>query len=247
LRRFHLLLLLIALPGWADDPAPAESATSVEIVERYVSAVETQRNHQPALSMEVDINASLPRLNKQGRLHALRFITRLGQIFYRTTKFEGDNTVKKEVIGRYLQAESQAKAQYAKDIQINPGNYKFKYRGTTDYNGRLAHVFELQPRKKKVGLFKGELWIDSESFLPLREWGEFVKNPSVFLRNVYFVRDYFIRDGVSIPRRIISNVDTRIVGRASLTIWFDKVNVNPEAEQGVTTTASAKGLAGRLP
>ncbi len=50
-----------------------------------------------------------------------------------------------------------------------------------------------------------------------------VKNPSVFLKSVYFVRDYHIADGVATPRRLISDVNTRLVGKVNLTIWFDRV------------------------
>jgi hypothetical protein len=226
LRRVNVLFLFLALavaPVWADDdPSAASEEMGGEIVDRYLTAIETQKNNPRPLSMEIEIDGAIPRLKKQGRLHALRFITRVGQIVYDALRYEGDNTVKKELIARYLEAEKKARSDYSGSLSITPANYKFKYKGATDYVGRTAHVFQLQPRKKRVGLFKGELWVDAETYLPLREWGELVRNPSVFLKNVYFVRDYHIQDGISVPRRIISNVDTRIVGRANLTIWFDR-------------------------
>lgn len=180
--------------------------------------------------MEVDIDANIPRLKKSGRMQAWRFISRLGQITYRVLRFEGDNTVKKDVIARYLAAEQEARKQYPAALAITPDNYRFKYKGTSDYAGRTAHVFQLTPKQKRVGLFKGEIWIDSETYLPLREWGEMVKNPSVFLRNVYFVRDYYIQDGLAVPRRILSDVSTRLVGRVHLTIWFDQVVTGEQAQ-----------------
>lgn len=180
--------------------------------------------------MEVDIDANIPRLKKSGRMQAWRFISRLGQITYRVLRFEGDNTVKKDVIARYLAAEQEARKQYPAALAITPDNYRFKYKGTTDYAGRTAYVFHLTPKQKRVGLFKGEIWIDAESYLPLREWGEMVKNPSVFLKNVYFVRDYYIQDGLAVPRRILSDVNTRLVGRVHLTIWFDQVVTGEQAQ-----------------
>ncbi len=202
----------------AAGPAATPPADAVS---RYVSAVQAQQKED--LAMEVDIDAKVPRLKKEGRLRALRFISRLGQITYRILRFEGDNTVKRDVIARYLTAEQQAKSEYSTSMSITPQNYKFKYKGTADYAGKMAYVFQVTPQKKRVGLFKGELWIDSTTFLPLREWGEMVKNPSVFLKNVYFVRDYYIQNGVAMPRRLISDVDTRLVGKVQLTIWFDPV------------------------
>ena len=104
----------------------------------------------------------------------------------------------------------------------------------TDYAGQPAYVFQVNARKKQVGLYKGELWIDQETYLPLREWGVLVKSPSVFLKNVYFVRDYEIRDGMSIPRRLITDIDTRVVGKAQFTIWYKNVKFGDR-----TSTAAA--------
>jgi hypothetical protein len=188
--------------------------------------------------MDMDIDANLPRLKKHGRFHALRIITRVGQIFYDRNRYEGDNTVKKEVIARYLQAEAQARNEYSSAMAINDANYKFKYKGMTDYAGRPAYVLQVTPRKKRLGLFKGEVWIDQSTYLPLREWGELVKNPSVFLKSVYFVRDYYISGGISIPRRLISDVETRLVGKAQLTIWYDNYKVGDQADQTMVTRSA---------
>ncbi len=223
MKRLNLFLyLLFAVPVLADGPASAAADPTTAILDRYWSAIEMQKNQPRSMRMEMDIDGEIPRLKKTGRLHALRFITRVGQIVYDALRYEGDNTVKKELIARYLEAEAKARSDYSGSLSITPANYKFKYKGTTAYLERTAHVFQLTPRKKRVGLFRGELWVDAQTGLPLREWGELVKNPSVFLKNVYFVRDYHISDGISVPRRIITNVDTRIVGRANMTIWFDK-------------------------
>ncbi len=201
----------------------------MEVVSKYLSAVESQQSRVGDLAMEVDMEAQIPRLRRSGKLLAWRFISRLGQITYRILRFDGDATVKKDVIARYLAAEQEAKRQYAASLAISPENYRFKYKGTADYAGRTAYVFQVTPKQKRVGLFKGELWIDSQTYLPLREWGEMVKNPSVFLKNVYFVRDYFIQDGVAVPRRVLSDVKTRLVGNVRLTIWFDKFKAGEEA------------------
>jgi hypothetical protein len=86
-------------------------------------------------------------------------------------------------------------------------------------------------------LYKGELWIDKDVYLPLREWGELAKSPSVFLKNVYFVRDYMLCDGISVPRRLISDIKTRLFGKAQLTIWYQNVKVGEPA----ATTANLNG------
>ena len=190
----------------------------LEIVSRYLDATRTQQAALRGVQMEVDIDAKLPRLEKQGKLRALRCISKLGQITYKALGFSGDNTIKKEVITRYLEAESQARD--SGEIAITPENYKFKLKGSIERAGQVVQIFQITPRKKRVGLFKGELWLDAQTGMPVRESGRFVKTPSVFLKKIEFVRDYELRDGVSIPRHIESRVDTRVVGRAELNINF---------------------------
>lgn len=220
------------------DPAAAPPADAVS---RYLGAIQAQHNRPEDYAMEVDIDAKVPRLKKQGKLRALRFISSLGKITYRILRFEGDSSVKKDVIARYLTAEQQAKSEYAGSLSITPDNYKFKYKTTADYAGNTAYVFQVTPKQKRVGLFKGEVWIDAATFLPLREWGELVKSPSVFLKSVYFVRDYYIQDGLSVPRRLISDVDTRLVGKVQLTIWFDRVLRGEPAQIQVSSLLAGGG------
>jgi hypothetical protein len=173
--------------------------------------------------MDVDINASLPKLQKHGRLHALRRISVLGRITYDALHFDGDHTIKTNVIARYLAAEEQAQAEGAPSLAVSPANYKFRYSGTLDSDGRSVYVFQVSPRHKRVGFFKGEIWIDPSTFLLVRESGRFVKNPSIFIKSVQFVKEYDIRDGISVPRQVRSEVETRLVGPAELTIDFTNV------------------------
>jgi len=175
--------------------------------------------------MEVEIDASLPKLKKQGKLHALRRISRLGRITYEAVHFEGDSSIKNDVIARYLAADTQTQANDGASVAITLANYKFKYRGMVDQDGRLVHVFRLTPRKKRVGLFKGELWLDAETCLPVREAGRLAKMPSIFLRRIEFVREYDIHEGVAFPRSIESTVDTRLVGKAELRIRFQNFSL----------------------
>ena len=127
----------------------------------------------------------------------------------------GDNTVKNEVISRYVKVDTEPH-----DVAITPDNYKFKYKGTQDWNNRQVYVLQLKPREKKVGLFKGELWLDAETYMPVREQGSFVKSPSFMLKKMQFVRDYELQNGVSIPQRTESRVETRFFGQVELNINY---------------------------
>jgi hypothetical protein len=204
--------------------APAAMAPEA-IVEQYCSVARDHEHSLDGASMEVEIEASLPKLQKRGRLQALRRISAIGRITYERLRFEGDGAVKNDVIARYLTAESQAQNDSSLKLNVTPENYKFKYKGLIQADGREAHVFEVTPRKKRVGLYRGELWIDAETFLRVRESGSWVKNPSIFLKRVEFVRKFEIRNGISVPLEVHSVVDTRLVGKAELNIEFHNVEL----------------------
>jgi hypothetical protein len=218
--------LLVAAPVFAWDPA--ESPATREVLQRYLEHAPEQQASLRGMQMDMDIDAALPKLKKTGRFHALRNVSKLGQITYAGLKFIGDGTIKKDVIGRYLQAENESKD--VRQLAITPENYKFKYKGMIADDGHLVHVFALSPRKKSIGLFKGELWLDAQTCLPVREAGRFVKSPSIFLKKIEFVREYDIREGIAIPRHIASTIDTRLWGPAEMSINFSNYRNGEEDE-----------------
>lgn len=188
------------------------------MVTRYLEATQAQQSALRGGTEEIDIDAAVPKFKKQGKLHALRSISKLGKITYKALGFSGDNVVKTEVIANYLKAEVEATK--GQSVSVTPANYKFKYKGTYDWNGHQIYVLHVSPREKKVGLFKGELWLDAETYMPVRESGSFVKSPSFMLKKMQFVRMYELQNGVSVPQRTESRVDTRFFGQVELNINY---------------------------
>jgi len=197
-----------------------------QIVENYRTAKENQEQSFDGSSMEVEIQASLPKLKKHGRLHALRRISKLGRITYEHLAFEGDGTIKSQVIARYLTAEVEAQTDNAPALAVTPANYRFSYKSKAELDGRSAYIFNIKPKKKSVGLFKGQVWIDAATYLPVLESGYWVKSPSIFLKRVALVRRFEIRDGKAVPRQVASTVDTRIWGPAELEIDFSNYSAD---------------------
>ena len=217
-------------------PSGPDASDSV-ILQRYLTASETQKLSLRGMRSDVDISAKLPKLKKEGSMHALRNISKVGQVTYHALGFSGDNTIKKDVIARYLTAEVQAQGS-GQDLSITPANYKFKFRGLMNGDGKQVYVFNVAPRKKEVGLFKGEVWLDPTTCMPLREQGRFVKNPSIFFKKMEFVRIYELHDGISRPLHIDSVVQTRIVGPVELSINFNNYTLAPDDD---ATTATSSG------
>jgi hypothetical protein len=221
--------VVCALPALADTPAPPADPVgqiSQQALARYFAAVNEQLPKTRGLEMEMNFSAKLPKLKKEGVMLARRLVSSLGRISFVVRSFTGDNTVKNYVITKYMAAEVDT-AEKSLDAGINPKNYKFKYKRADVFNSRPVYIFELSPRKKRLGLFKGELWIDQETALPVRESGIFVKSPSIFLKKVNFVRTYAMVNGAAIPEHIESTVESRIAGKAELDIRY--TNFAPEA------------------
>jgi hypothetical protein len=206
---------------------PGMDTAEAAVLQHYLTASETQRAAMRGLRSDVDIEAKLPKLKKEGRMHALRSISKVGQVTYRALGFSGDATIKNDVIARYLTAEVQAQGT-GQDLSITPANYKFKFHGIQDRDGQQVYILGVTPRKKQVGFFKGEVWIDPQTSMPLREQGRFVKNPSIFFKKMDFVRTYDLRDGVSRPQHIESVVQTRIVGPVLISINFNNYTLAPD-------------------
>src|SRR5579883_3267875 len=104
---YTLALTVLFAPSVPAAPAPMAPEA---IVENYWNIARSQERSLNGASMEVDIEASLPKLKKQGRLHALRRISDIGRITYEHLRFEGDGAIKNDVIARYLTAENQAQS-----------------------------------------------------------------------------------------------------------------------------------------
>jgi hypothetical protein len=216
-----------AAAAWHAGKTDAESVAAIAALDRYIRENDSGRGRADA-SVPFRIDAKLPKLHKDGVLRGLKVITGAGRVAYTQLQFMGDNLVRTAVIGRFLSAEAKLKAG-TEPAGIGPANYRLSYRRTARYADRTAFVFSAEPKRRRAGLFKGELWIDTETARPLREWGELVKSPSVFLRNVYFVRDYATSSGELSVRRILIRLTAAFAGPVELTMWLDEPDAREAA------------------
>ena len=225
LRVSLLGLLLCSAALFASPDGDANTVQPDSIVKGYVTARQHQAGRAKAASMDIDIEGDIPKLKKQGRFHALRRISPVGLISYERRRFEGDGTVKNQLILRYLTAEAQAREEQSEAFAVTPDNYRFKYKGRATLNGHATHLFQVTPIKKREGMFQGQLWIDADTFLPLRESGSLVKKVSILVRKTAFVRDYEIRDGLAWTREEQWQFDAVGFGKAALTVAFSNISV----------------------
>ena len=205
----------------------AQSMTPPEALSHYLAR---SRDQQPGCSdsaFTVRIDASLPALRKQGSMSGLRLISKTGRIVYRGLRFTGDNLIKTAVIARFL-ANDTNPPERADNVGVTQQNYSFTYAKTADYNGLTAYVFLLKPRRKRAGLFRGELWLTADTAAPLRLWGDLVKSPSIFVRSFRFVQDYQMVEECSQPLRLQVTARTRIAGTVEMVEWLHPADDMPQ-------------------
>jgi len=211
-----LLILMLPVKVLAETPPPAPLPKLV--LARYAAALDQNRVELDRRDVAVEIDASLPKLSQHGRLQAIRRWVFNGKPEYTSLKIEGDRTVKQQVIARYLTAEAQAESLPASELAVSPENYRFHYVGVIGPAAAPTYVFQIAPRHKRAGMIQGELWIDGASGRAVRKTGHLVKRPSVFLRRVDVVQDTDLLDSAPAMRITHLEIDTRLAGRAELTI-----------------------------
>ena len=68
----------------------------------------------------MEIEASLPRLKKTGRMRVVRRLNPAGEADYDVLEMAGDSTVKRQVIARYLSADQRAAVLPASSVAMTP-------------------------------------------------------------------------------------------------------------------------------
>jgi hypothetical protein len=228
-RPIALLALLFAASGYGQQSSLVAQSSHFSVARltvggsalafgRYLASVQAHDTFTESGPIGVEIEASLPGLAEQASMLAVRQTGASGRGDFRVIRLDGDSTVKQQVIVRYLDAEEQAEALPRSIIAVTPANYKFRYVGSVETNGTTVFVFQISPKKKRVGLIQGQIWIDSATGIAVHQAGRFVKPPSVFIRRIEVTRDTNLQDGLPLSRVTHVVIDTRLVGRAKLTI-----------------------------
>jgi hypothetical protein len=230
-----LLSVVSAVAGPAGEGLPPLPGVhhDQEGEERYEIAIQKSRKRLVrGVTMVAKFVGKIPGLDNVAnvaRLEARRHVASDGTINYDVVAREGDKTVQKELIVRFINLEMDTRSQNAAAVAITAANYKIKYKGSMDQAGRNTDVFEVHPRKKRIGLFKGEVWVDTESGLAVHQAGQWVKSPSVFVKSVKFVQDFAIRDGYQVPTSTSFTTQTRFWGVAEMSVEYTDIRWDADA------------------
>ncbi len=222
--------------------APPQMAPDLALV-TYLSNAHRQLEDLGAYTDTTVIEADLPGSKQHGKLELRRTYLAPRSLAFSALHFAGDTFVKTNVIARLLQSEvDHAQKGEGARTAIIGDNYKFNYKGTEISGGNILYVYQVKPRSKRVGLFKGRILIDASTGHLRRAEGTMVKTPSLFVKKVEFVQDYADFGAYSLPVHIHSVAKTRIVGRAVVDIYHERYQAKTAAE--VQSESADSGSAG---
>lgn len=192
-----------------------------------------QAQELAGFSAETVVRADLPRSSQHGELELERHYSVPRNLTFKALRYVGDGFVKTNVIARLLQSEVD---HVQKDdpalTALRPENYKFSHKRTLEIAGRTVHVYQVKPRKKRPGLFKGHISLDAYTGSLVRAEGRIVKSPSIFVNKIDFVQDFADVNGYTLPTHIHSEARAAIVGPTVVDI------VNSDVQPVLLTTVS---------
>lgn len=208
--RFSVPPVPIALPRMAPELA----------LRAYEQKSAVQSSALASYSSTTVIRASLPEVSQSGEYELQRHYSAPHNLEFKAIRFIGDGFVKTNVIARLLQSEvDHVQKDDLGSTALTTANYKFSAKGTTQIGGRTVHVFQVKPRKKRVGLFKGRIYLDAYTGSLVRAEGNVVKSPSFFVKKIEFVQDYEDIGSFTFPVHIHSEAQARLVGKTIVDIY----------------------------
>ena len=122
-----------------------------------------------------------------------------------------------EKVVRKVLAHEQEMAGDWEESALTERNYTFGLVGEERLNGRNCYVLTIEPRRESRDLIRGKVWVDSETYNPLRMAGEPAKNPSWWVKRVELSLTFSDVDGMWLQTGATANADVRLFGKHVLT------------------------------
>jgi hypothetical protein len=193
---------------------PAEQAMA-----RFQRRSASQATELTSYSSVSVIHAELPDTSRQAEYELQSTFTAPRTLLFTPIRFMGDRFVKISIITRLLQSEVDhvEKNDFSRTA-ISGANYRFAYQGKNEIAGRVAHIFQVKPYKKRPGLFKGRIYLDVHTGSLLRTEGRIVRSPSLFVKHIEFVQDYTDIGSFTLPVHIHTEARAFFVGRVIIDI-----------------------------
>lgn len=206
-------------------------------LEVYEKRAARQSTDLRGFSTNTTISAELPDSLLTGEFELHTEYVAPATLRFTPVHFVGDHFVKSNVINRYLQAENQHVVRHDQpSTAINSKNYSFHHVMTARGGGCMLHHYAVKARRKRVGLFDGEVAIDAETGSLRMAKGTFVKSPSFFVKEIEFEREYEDLENFTVPVHLHLSTMARFVGRVELDVTMSYHSIVAQATETLGTS-----------
>ncbi len=148
---------------------------------------------------------------------------------FQTVSQRGSAVVRHLVLNRLVESQQKtASGKRHRQSSITPQNYRFELWGVQQLGAYRCYVVQATPLRKGKYLFSGRMWINEPDFGIVRISGAPAKNPSFWVEEVHFVRDYQHIGPFWLPRRDFTRAKLRLLGWKLLSIDHRIVMVNDQ-------------------
>lgn len=214
-RAVLVLLMIQHLPASELAVTPQAPPESVAFA-RYVASLEQPDPFTEGWPVAVLIESSLPHLYKDAELLAIRNTGENERSEYVILGILGDGAAVGEVTARYFALQEEIENLPLSSIQISPKNYTFRFLGEVKTGIDSAYVYDITPRKRRPGLFKGQIWIQAGTGAEVLVTGRLV-DPGSIGGSVDFVRETKL-NGASYARVTHMSFAVPLLGRGELVV-----------------------------
>jgi hypothetical protein len=172
--------------------------------------------------------AVLPDTAHRGTFELQRTFAAPRSLKYTPINFTGDTFVKSEVVSRMLQAEvDHVQKNDRLQTALTEANYRFSYKGEQKSNEHAIYTYQVKPRHKKAGLFKGHIYLDARNGNLTRSEGAIVKSSSFFVRKIEFVQDYVEIRHFIFPTHLQTSAHVSVLGRVNVDVYHRDYRPHP--------------------
>jgi hypothetical protein len=253
LRGYGRLLSILAVPVWlsltasqAFGQVPALPVTRAQLTLPQVVEKLVLRNAQRAKALEGYKGKRFYQLDYVGfpsGLHADMTVEMTydapGTKQFRVVSQNGSKLIVNRVLKRLLDTEQEAmEVQNRAGVELNSSNYEFTALNYERNNSGCSYVLTVEPKAATKFLYRGRVWVDDKDFAVCRIEAEPAKNPSFWIRKTAIRHTYEKVGEFWLPVENQSVSDTRLDGRATLTIKYTDYEIQTQHFASGTTTAT---------
>ena len=210
------LLVLLNLAGWGTTVSYAQTAVpAVDVIlGRMAQARADNRTHLRPYS--VTRNYRLVGAEKQTRSEVIADISFVPPAFKQFVIQKSSGIGLGERIVRQMLEHETAIVKNNGASDMTTANYDFRFLREEDWNGQPCYVLEMLPLRSDKTLLRGQIWVDSLTYLLRRTEGTPGKPPSWWLRDARIALVYGDVQGMWLQTASESTADVRFLGRHTM-------------------------------